>query len=279
MHSHRRQFLAGLSALTLAGVSGRAMAQVAGMAQPYQKLGVQLYTVRAAFDADPLGTLKKIKDIGFDQVETVSFGGMTAAAFAQALNTVDLEAPSCHIGLGDWQTRAEAALDDVATLGADYAVVPWLPEEQRSKTSDGWKALAAQMNKWAELADERDLGLAYHNHNFEFAALPNGDIPYHLLLDNTDPGLVAFELDCYWCSLAGHDPVEILSEHGDRIRLLHLKDMTAKGDMAPVGEGTIDFPAVLAKAHNIGVEYVYVEHDNPADPWASLATSFKNLKG
>lgn len=270
MHAHRRQFLAGLSALAMAGAAGRAAAT-----QPYQKLGVQLYTVRAAFDADPLGTLKKVKAIGYDQVEPIGFGGMTAAAFAQTLNSVDLEAPSIHIGLGDWQTRPQAALDDAAAIGADYAVLPWLPEDQRKD----WKTLAAQMNAWAGWAAERDLGFAYHNHNFEFAALPNGDIPYHLLLDNTDPELVAFELDCYWCSLAGHDPVHILSEHGDRIKLLHLKDMTAKGDMAPVGEGTIDFPAVLAKAHDIGVEYVYVEHDNPADPWVSLATSFKNLKG
>ncbi len=182
--------------------------------------------------------------------------------------------PSGHIGLDDWKTRPEAVLDDMAAAGADYALLAWLPEGERKD----WKALAAQMNRWGALAKERDLGFAYHNHNFEFTPSSEG-LPYHLLLDNTDPKLVAFELDCYWASLAGHDPVHVLKEHGDRIRLLHLKDKLANGDMAPVGEGVIDFAAVLAQAKIAGVEYVYVEHDNPVDPWASLTTSLKNLRG
>ena len=104
-------------------------------------------------------------------------------------------------------------------------------------------------------------------------------MPYHLLLENTDPALVKFELDCYWASFAGHDPLHILEKHGDRIRMLHLKDKLADGSMAPVGEGIIDFAAVLAKANDLGIKYGFVEHDNPVDPWASIATSIRNLKG
>ena len=275
MHAHRRQFLAGLSALGLAGIAGRTAAQSALASQPYRKLGVQLYTVRDAFAAQPIPTLQKIKDIGFDYVEPIGFNVLPAAGFKSALNDVGLEAPSCHMSLDDLRHRPEAALDDIAAIGADYAVLAWLPEDQRKD----WRSLAAEMNHWAELADERDLGFPYHNHNFEFVPLANGDIPYHLLLAASDPAMVAFELDCYWCSLAGHDPVHILSEHPDRIKLLHLKDKTAGGDMAPVGEGTVDFAAVLARAKSVGVEYVYVEHDNPTDPWASITTSYKNLIG
>ena len=263
---NRRHLLAGLSALSLSPLAARA-----AIVQPYQKIGAQLYTVRQAFNADPAGTLTKLKAIGYDYVESVSFGGLTPVALKAALMQAGLTA---HIDLDNWKKRPEAALDDVAAMGADFAVLAWLPEDARKD----WKALAAQMNHWAELAHERDLGFAYHNHNFEFVRSAEG-LPYHLLLENTDPKKVAFELDCYWASLAGHDPVHVLKEHGDRIRLLHLKDKTAGGDMAPVGQGTINFAAVLTQAKAVGVEYVYAEHDNPIDPFASLTTSLKTLRG
>ncbi len=271
MELNRRHLLAGFSALGLVGMSANA----AAIKQPYKKIGLQLYTVRDAFKADPVATLQKVKGLGYDYVETISFGGMTPAVFKVKLTEIGLSAPSSHIGLADWQTRPEAALDDMVALGADYAVLAWMPPEERKD----WKALGAKMNKWGALAKARGLGFAYHNHDFEFTKTADGQLPYHLLLENTDPALVNFELDCYWASFAGHDPLHILNEHGDRIRMLHLKDKLADGSMAPVGEGVIDFAAVLAKASALGIKYGFVEHDNPADPWASVATSIKNLKG
>ncbi len=271
---NRRHLLAGLPALSLSPLALSALPARAARVQPYQKIGVQLYTVRQAFGADPLATLARLRAIGYDYVEPVSFGGLTPAVLKSALTQAGLTAPSAHIGLNDWKSRPEAALDDVAALGARIVVLAWLPEEARKD----WKGLAKQMNLWAQMAHERGLGFAYHNHDFEFTRSTEG-LPYHLLLENTDPKTVAFELDCYWASLAGRDPLHVLQEHGDRIRLLHLKDKTAGGDMAPVGEGVIDFSAILTKAKALGIEYVYVEHDNPTDPFASLTTSLKNLKG
>lgn len=271
MSIHRRHLLAGFSALGLVGLSANA----AAIKQPYQKIGLQLYTVRDAFAADPAGTLQKVKGLGYDYVETISYGGMTPAAFKTKLTEIGLNAPSAHIGLNDWQTRPEAALDDLTALGADYAVLAWMPPEDRKD----WKALGDKMNTWGAMAKARNLSFAYHNHDFEFTKTAEGEMPYHLLLENTDPALVNFELDCYWASFAGHDPLHILEKHGDRIRMLHLKDKAADGSMAPVGAGIIDFAAVLAKANDFGIKYGFVEHDNPADPWASIATSIKNLKG
>ncbi len=204
---NRRHFLSGFAAAGIAGVT--ASAKAAAIRQPYETIGVQLYTVRAAFAADPLGTLRRIKALGYGSVESINFGGMTPLAFKGQLADIGLQMPSGHIGLDDWKTRPEAVLDDMAAAGADYALLAWLPEGERKD----WKALAAQMNRWGALAKERDLGFAYHNHNFEFTPSSEG-LPYHLLLDNTDPKLVAFELDCYWASLAGHDPVHVLKEHG-----------------------------------------------------------------
>jgi sugar phosphate isomerase/epimerase len=271
MELNRRHLLAGFSALSLTGFSANA----AVIKQPYQKMGLQLYTVRDAFATDPVGTLQKVRGLGYDYVEAITFGGMAPTVLKVKLTEIGLGAPSMHIGLADWQNRPEAALDDLAALGADCAVLAWMPPEERKE----WKSLAGKINSWAALAKARGLKFAYHNHDFEFTKTPEGEMPYHLLLENTDPALVGFELDCYWASFAGHDPLHILKEHGDRIRMLHLKDKAADGAMAPVGEGTIDFGAVLSKANELGIRYAFVEHDNPTDPWASIATSIRNLKG
>jgi len=269
----RRKLLLGLAGLGLASPALVSPVRAA-IQQPYQKLGVELYTVRQAFAADPRGTLQKIKAMGYDQVETNGYGGLTPAALKTLLGEIGLTVPAVHIGLDDWRTRPEAVLDEASVLGTNYVVLAWIPPEQRGD----WKGLANNLNLWGEMASQRGLKFGYHNHDFEFAGHGH-DMPFHVLLDETDPLLVAIELDCYWCSLAGHDPVHVIREHGDRIRVLHLKDKTAAGEMAPVGEGVIPFGDVLVQAKSAGVEYVFVEHDNPADPFASLAMSYKNLRG
>ena len=151
MDINRRHLLAGISALGFAGLSANA----ATLKQPYQKIGLQLYTVRDSFAADPAGTLQKVKGLGYDYVETISYGGMAPAALKAKLAEIGLSAPSAHIGLNDWQTRPEAALDDLAALGADYAVLAWMPPEDRKD----WKALGDKMNKWGALAKSAKLGL------------------------------------------------------------------------------------------------------------------------
>lgn len=267
----RRHFFAGAAALSVSGLAGGALAGLGG--KPFSKIGVQLYTVRDAFNADPAGTLKKIRDIGFDEVETAGFAGKSAKEFRALLDQTGLKCASGHVAYDDWFQRPEAALDDMATLGAKYAVLAWLQPDQRKN----WGELGKTMNRWGELAKARGLTMAYHNHDFEFQKTDEG-LPFHLLLDNTDPALVAFELDCYWASFANHDPVHVLEEHGDRIRLLHLKDKGTDGKMTPVGQGTIDFAKVLKKAKDVGVTNVFVEHDNPTDPFASITASLKYLK-
>ncbi len=267
----RRNLLAGGLALGLTGATSAAVAWP--WEKPFKKIGLQLYTVRAALQADPLGTLQKVRAIGFDEVETAGLAGKTAVEFRSLLDQVGLKAISSHIGYDDWLNKPEAALDDVAALGGAYAVLAWMAPDLRN----GWAAHAKQLNTFAALAKARGLKFAYHNHNFEFAKSDEG-LPYHLLLENTDPSLVAFELDCYWASFAGHDPLEILKEHGDRIRLLHLKDKAKDGEMAPVGQGVIDFPKVLKMGKAAGVTNVFVEHDNPADPFASITQSLKYLR-
>ncbi|ESQ77742.1 sugar phosphate isomerase/epimerase [Asticcacaulis sp. AC402] len=263
---NRRHLLLGLSGLAIAGT--------ARAAQTLYDPGVELYTVRDALKADPVGTFKKLHAIGYRHIETSNLAGMTALQFKAALDEADMKATATHVGLSDLMSKPEATLDDNLVLGAKYAVLAWIPQDQRGD----WAMWADRMNRWGELAKERGIVFGYHNHDFEFAG-KGPEMPFHILLEKTDPDLVIIELDCYWCSLAGHDPVHVLEEHGDRIKTLHLKDKTPSGDMAPVGEGIIPWDKVLTVAKAKGVEQVYVEHDNPADGFASLASSYRYLKG
>ncbi|EGF91524.1 tat twin-arginine translocation pathway signal sequence domain protein [Asticcacaulis biprosthecium C19] len=261
----RRGFLMGAAALGLASAGS-------AQAHAYHHLGMQLYTVRDAFNADPLAALTKVKAIGFAEVETAGLAGRTAKEIRGFLDQAGLKAVSSHVPHDDWFTRPEAALDEVATLGGSYAVLAWLSPERRKD----WAKLGEQMNGWADLAKARGITVAYHNHDFEFVKTAEG-MPFHILMETTDPAKVAIELDCYWASFAGHDPLHVLHEHGDRIKLLHLKDKAADGKMTSVGSGVIDYTAVLKAAKEKGVTNVFVEHDNPTDAFASLQASYAYL--
>lgn len=272
MQLSRRHFFVGAAALSVAGLGSAAFAGLGG--KPFKKIGVQLYTVRDALAADPAGTLKKVRAIGFDEVETAGMAGKTAKEFRALLDGAGLTCASGHVGYADWFQRPEAALDDMAALGAKYAVLAWLEPDQRKN----WVDLGKKMNHWGELCKARGMTMAYHNHDFEFQNTPEG-LPMHLLLEHTDPALVTFELDCYWASVVNHDPVHVLHEHGDRIRLLHVKDKAADGKMTPVGQGTIPWAKVFDAGKTAGVTNIFVEHDNPTDPFASITTSINYLKG
>ena len=240
--------------------------------QPYDKIGVQLYTVRDAFAADPLGTLQMVRVLGYDQVEMIGLAGRKPAEIKGWLDDLGLAAKSGHIG--DWYNRAEASLDELAAIGASYAVMPWMPVEERAD----WKGFAGKLNHWGELARARGLKLAYHNHDFEFHPADGGGEFYDVLLAQTDPALVFFELDIYWAAHGGHDPAAMIRAHGPRIRMLHLKDKRPDGGMAPVGSGTLDFRGILQTAAAAKVDYVFVEHDDAKNPFDSISKSIRYLR-
>ncbi len=272
-----RRALFGMAAGGLALAHGlpadaRRRRHAAASRQPYAKLGVQLYTVRDAFAADPLGTLQMVRVLGYDQVEMIGLAGRKASEIKGWLDDLGLQAKSGHIG--DWYNRAEVSLDELAGIGASYAVMPWMPEEERKD----WKGFAAKLNHWGELAHARGLKLAYHNHDFEFHPAPGGGEFYDILLADTDPALVSFELDVYWAAHGGHDPVQMIHQHAERIRMLHLKDKAASGAMTPVGSGTLDFPAILKAGAAAGVEFVFVEHDDAKNPFDSISKSIHYLR-
>jgi sugar phosphate isomerase/epimerase len=160
--------------------------------------------------------------------------------------------------------------------------VPFLPEAERGDL-DKWRSLAAEFNRYAAAAKQQGLNFAYHNHNFEFEGVRGGQTGYDVLLAETDPDLVDFELDIYWATFAGRDPVEIFNRAPGRFPLWHVKDMVSTGtDMAPVGKGKIDWKRAFASAELAGLRYPFVEHDSaatyPGGSLESIRISYDYLK-
>jgi len=292
MPYNRRSFFRTVSASVAAALP--AIAQSQRFRKP---LGVQLYTVRAKLPKAADATLKRIQDIGYTEVEAVR-GDL--AMLAPILKKYDLAVPSVHIETGlltgnrqEWNLPVgltlEGAADEAKSHGVEFVVVPYVRPAER-RTPDDWRAFCDRLNRAGETARKAGASLCYHNHAFEFAGQP-GERPIDTLLDRTDPVLVGLEVDVFWVSAAGLDPVEFLNRHAARVRLLHLKDKSRKmsvifdeskakpSDFKEVGNGSLDFPAILRAAGRAGAVHYFVEQDHtPGDPVQSLRVSYQHLR-
>ena len=266
-------------------------------AAPKQYIGLQLYTVRDAMQQDPASTLAKVAQLGYNSVEGATytgsqkFYGMEPAAFAKVLKQNGLIMPSSHYMLGQAMNNGQPtqgtilhgwdkAVDDAAQAGVKYMVCAYLIESERG-TLDQYKQIAAHLNKAGERCKKAGIQLCYHNHDFEFVA-QNGQLPYDVLLRETDKQLLKMEFDLYWATKAGHDPLALFKAHPGRFPLWHVKDMdkTEKKDFTEVGNGVIDFKKIFAARQLAGLQYYFVEQDRtPGDPFDSIKQSIGYLKG
>ncbi|HVZ98884.1 MAG TPA: sugar phosphate isomerase/epimerase [Caulobacterales bacterium] len=260
----RRSLLAGGGAFALAG----ACAQETSAARPDRKVGIQLYTVRAQMQEDMPGTLRRIREIGYDEVEFAGYFNRSPQQVKQMLADIGLSAPSAHVARDLLRDHALPTLEAAATIGHQWIVFPWLPPEER--TLDQFRAWADVCNRFGEQARAYGVRLAYHNHDFEFHPI-EGQTPYDVLLERTEPSLVHFEADLYWVKKGGVDPLPFLEAHRDRITMCHVKDMDTAGNMADVGAGTIDFAEIFAR---VPFEHYFVERDDAPDPIASATASY-----
>ena len=258
-------------------------------------IGLQLYTVREAMAKDPAGTLAQLAKMGYNSVEgatytgTQKFYGLAPQAFAALLKQNGLVMPSSHYRLGEEPTNGaptlgtmlhewDRAVDDAAAAGVKYMVCAYLSEPERGNL-DHYKYIADQLNKAGERCQKAGIQLCYHNHDFEFVA-QNGKLPYDLLLA-TDPKLVKMELDLYWVTKAGRDPLELFKQNPGRFPLWHVKDMAkaAPYSFTEVGNGSIDFKRIFAHANEAGLQYFFVEQDiTPGSPFDSAAKSLAHIK-
>jgi len=241
------------------------------------KVGLQLYTVRDKMKDDFEGTLAHVAEIGYNEVEFAGYFGHSPADVKAILDRHGLSAPSTHIALAGedaWQTSLETA----KAIGHEYIVVPWIPEERRKTLAD-WKSVADVFNRAARQAHDAGLQFAYHNHDFEFPKV-DGQVPYDVLLQNTDPKLVQLEIDLYWMTKGGQDPLAYFARWPGRIPLVHVKDSAGAPEhkMVDVGQGKIDWKRIFAKQDQAGIKHFFVEHDQPPQPFDDIAVSYRYLK-
>jgi sugar phosphate isomerase/epimerase len=276
---NRREFV--LSSMAVLGY-----AATKALAQPTARpLGVQLYTVRKQARHHLPEMLAAIRQIGYAEVET--YGDLysrPAAELKRLINDHGLHLPSGHFGY----EKLESKLDYAAALGLDYIICPMLPKAMQTSL-DGFKRAADQLNQWGEKITRRGMRFGFHNHNYEFRRFGE-TTGFDVLFSRADPNLVGFEMDCYWITQAGQDPLEMFKRLGSRIRMLHLKDRkpgfpptqkmnTRAEHMTPVGTGTINWKGILAAAEQIGVSHMFVEQDSgDLPPIEELRISYANLQ-
>jgi sugar phosphate isomerase/epimerase len=278
----RRSFLATLGAAAVA-LAARRPDEVIASRRKLKRVGIQLYTVRNQMEKDLPGTLEHIAQIGYKEVEFAGYFGRKPNEIRELLAKNKLTAPSSHVGYPtDWKAWSQT-LADAKAVGHQYVVVAWTPDEMRTRPG-GFKAVADDFNKAGAAARKAGLRFAYHNHDYELKSANGGELPLDTLFKNTDPSLVAYEMDLYWMVKGGADPVEYMKKYPRRVSLVHVKDATAAPDrnMADVGKGTIDFQKIFAydAAHGSHIAHAFVERDDATtlpDPFASVATSYEYL--
>jgi len=284
-YTSRRQFLVS-SALAFSSVRRAAGEQASS---PLDEIGVQLYTVRSVLTAEPGRTLKALSEIGYREAEVI---WATIDTIWPDLQNSGLQPVSVHLDSAlfapENRGKFTAAISRCRELGFKYAVYPYLPPNQRGGI-DSFKALADTLNRAGEECRTAGLRLCYHNHAFEFQPLGT-TTGMATLLNRTDKSLVGWEMDIFWVSVAGHNPVDELKKHSGRIQLLHLKnkapdtpvqytESVPRTAFRTVGDGVLDIPAILQSASAAGVQHYFVEQDQTqGDPVESLRQSYDYLR-
>ena len=284
----RRKFLQQSSVL-----AATLMVNKTDLFKMHKDLGLQLYTVRNEIK-DLKNTLQQISASGYTNLELYGydnrmFFGNTVTQFAVMLKQHNLKTVSGHYGLADmlhapdynWDTW-KYLLEDATILGHKYVTIPYLDNKHR--TGADFKRIAERLQKGGELSKAAGIITAYHNHDFEFEK--EGDITkYEILLNNTDPKLVKFQMDLYWVVAAGQNPIDWFKKYPGRFPMWHIKDMEAataaapKGQTCEVGKGIIDWKTIFTSQKLAGLDYAFVEQEQYRSPvFECIKTSADYMK-
>ncbi len=239
------------------------------------RIGLQLYTVRSLMAEDVERTLETVAEIGYREVEFAGYFDHDPGEIRSWLDEAGLTAPAAHVFPLDADDLGPV-LERASVLGHRYLVVPWIPSEQR-ETLDGYRRVAERFNTVALAVREAGLQFAYHNHDFEFEPI-DGQVPFDVLLEETDPDLVQIELDLFWIIHGGGDPYDYFARYPGRYPLVHVKDRLADGTMVDVGDGAVDFTAIFSRSEEAGIRHYFVEHDRPDDALESIRRSYAHLE-
>ncbi|HSJ68757.1 MAG TPA: sugar phosphate isomerase/epimerase [Anditalea sp.] len=314
---NRRNFIKSTALVSLASLAGAH--KLMAMPSLLNNIGIQLFSIPQMLSEDFEGGLEMLSSIGFKEIELFGpypfsdeknikqwagaaamlgfsgsgYFGKSRSEVKALMQKYGFKVPAMHTDMDTLSTKMPELAEAANSLGAKYVVLPSIPDEKRQNL-DGYKRVAEEFNKIGEEAKKHGVRFAYHNHGYGFHEM-DGKIPMDIIFDETDPKLVYFEMDLFWTTAAGADPVKLLKEHKGRYKLMHVKDMTEKkrfsgdgGDasqwfvlfpfMASAGEGVLDLPAILSTAKKNGVEHFFVEQDMVKKPEGALDKSFKYLK-
>ena len=246
-------------------------------------LGLNLYTCRDFLKKteDMPVTLKKIKDIGYNSVQMSAIPRTLFGFFADACKDTGLAVTSTHIGFDSLRYNMGEIIDLHGKLGCIDVGIGSMPDEARM-TADGVRIFAREMSEAGRMLSGKGLRLMYHNHAFEFQKFADGSMAMEILLNETDPQYVDFEIDTCWVRAGGQDPVEWIRKVAGRMRIIHLKDHVTlpdgKSTMCEVGSGELDWKSITEASVATGVMIAYVEQDTCKEsPFISADMSFRFL--
>lgn len=283
----RKEFLKITGGLALAGLASKTgLASPTAEARKLKNFGIQLWSVRDDLAKDPKGVLKQLASYGYKQIESFEgskgmFWGMTNTEFKTYMDELGMKIIASHCDINkDFEKKAA----DAAAIGMKYLICPWKGPQ---KDIDAFKKFAEEFNQKGEICKKNGIRFAYHNHDYSFVNM-NGELGQDVMMKNTDPGLVDFELDMYWVVAGGQDIETWLKKYPKRFRLCHVKDRkkgattTEKDESVVVGTGSIAYPKILKTARKQGMEYYIIEQEKwegttPMAAAQSNATYMKTL--
>ncbi len=319
----RKDFIEKTALLSAAGVfaSDLVIAQMATTNNSVRidKVGVQLFSLPYLLEKDFKAAIAMLSQMGYSEIELFGpypysadsakerwkslipmlgfagsgYFGRTEQEIGAILNEFNMTVPAAHTDLESLRTNMGELGTAGDNLGIEYVILPAIPEEER-KTLDGYKRIAEVFNGIGAQAKSNGLKFAYHNHGYGLNEV-DGQVPMQIILDNTDPDLVFFEMDLFWTIAGRADPITYLRNNPNRYHLMHVKDMNAKvhfsGDgsdagqwmelfphMTTAGDGVIDLEAIVPAAQEAGVHHFFVEQDKVNEPEIALKKSLDYLK-
>ena len=287
----RRTFLKNIAAAAGSSLPARAAAS-----DWKKKIGLELYTVRDLLAKDFEGTMAKVAEIGYKEVEPTSYGGLEPKAFRALLDRLKMTAPSTHAGATEGP-NLEKELEGFRIMGIRYIEIRGARQAPGPPTVEAIKRRAEGINKHGEIAKQFGMKILIHNHTEEFEFLEGGKLSmYDVLLAETNPATVTMQLDIGWASVAGQNVIDLFKKNPGRYELWHVKDATGikrapsnatpaerrkLAKLVPVGEGDVDYGPIFAQAQLAGLKHYVIEQDNAGqdgnDSLAAARTSYRNL--
>ena len=265
----RRDFLkTAAKGIALTAITGKLMgcssSSIFGSGN-LKEFGLQLYTLRNEMPLDPRGVLKQVAAMGYKQIESFEgstgiFWGMQNTEFKKYMDDLGMKIISSHHNI---EKDFERTANEAAEIGMKYLIDPWVGPQKDIET---FKKYADKFNRCGEICKKAGIRFAYHNHDYPFKPI-NGQMPMDVMIQNTDPSLVDFEMDIYWVVTAGEDPIHWFEKYPGRFHLGHVKDRKKKAPLSDtdasciLGQGQIDFAKILKVGQAKGLEYIIVEQE------------------